>query len=229
MPARAAGAPHAAERERSVLGWTSSKCAASSLQDRPGAGFRRSRAVGGAGACDDRAVVTDWAEGRDGEHPRYTERLFPPWWLWLVAVGFSASLGIAYWYALGRLAGVLVGVTAGGLAVVGLLAASPRVRVDDRVFRAGRARLPLRYVGAVAALDREHSLEARGVGLDPAAHLLLRTLGATRLVLVEVTDERDPHPYWLVSSRRPDELARVLRESARDPGPRRAGSVERLR
>lgn len=157
-----------------------------------------------------------WSEGRDGEQPRYAERLLPPWWLWLVVAGFGASLGVAYGYALGRTAGIVVAAAAIALGCVGLIASAPLVRVDERVFRAGRARLPLHHVGRVAALDPATSREARGVELDPAAHTLLRTLSSDRLVIVEVTDQRDPHPYWLVSSRRPDELARVLRESAGD-------------
>lgn len=163
-------------------------------------------------------MVTQWAEGQDGERPRYTERLLPPWWLWLVAAGFAASLGIAYGYALGTSAGILVATAAAVLVVVGLLAATPVVRVDEQVFRAGRARLPLSFVGTVTALDRESSLAARGIDLNPGAYLLLRTWSAPRLIMVQVSDKRDPHPYWLVSSRRPEELARVLQESAGDPG-----------
>jgi hypothetical protein len=163
-------------------------------------------------------VTQGWVEGRDGERPRYAERLLPPWWLWLVAVGFGASLGTAYGYALGTGAGILVAAAAIVLVTAALLASSPVVRVDEAVFRAGRARLPLRHVGRVAALDRATSQEARGAGLDPAAHTLLRTLSSDRLVIVEVNDERDPHPYWLVSTRHPEELARTLRESTGDPG-----------
>ena len=33
-----------------------------------------------------------------------------------------------------------------------------------------------------------------------------------RAVQVEITDPADPAPYWLISTRHPDELARVLTE-----------------
>lgn len=162
--------------------------------------------------------MTSGTESRDGQDPRYREWLLPPWWLWLVAVAFAASLAVAYGYALGAALGAAVAVAGGAVAVALLLATSPRLRVDELGFRAGRARLPLRYVGRVAALDAETSREARTVELDPSAHTLLRTWSAPRLVIVEVTDERDPHPYWLVSTRRPEALVRELVRSAADAG-----------
>ena len=86
--------------------------------------------------------------------------------------------------------------------------------VDDRVFRAGRARLPLRHVGRIAPLDTEQTRDARGRLADPAAYLCLRSW-TSRTVLVEVEDPDDPHPYWLVSTRRGHDLAPVL-AAARD-------------
>jgi hypothetical protein len=92
------------------------------------------------------------------------------------------------------------------------------VVVDDLVLRAGRARLPLRHVARVATFDAQRTREARGPQADPRAYLCLRGWIRTS-VLVEVDDPDDPHPYWLVSTRRPRDLAPVLaaaRDAARD-------------
>ena len=43
-------------------------------------------------------------------------------------------------------------------------------------------------------------------------------------MLVEVDDDRDPHPYWLISTRDGHALARVL-APARDAAKARAGSA----
>ena len=48
-----------------------------------------------------------------------------------------------------------------------------------------------------------------GPEADARAFLLLRPY-LKRAVRVEITDPADPAPYWLVSSRRPDELAGAL-------------------
>lgn len=159
-------------------------------------------------------------EGVDGTTVAYRERLYAPWYVWVVVVALTASLGIAYGFWLGPPVGVAVLVVAQGAATWWLLATAPLVVVDDLVLRAGRARLPLRYVGRIAPLDEQQSRDARGRLADPAAYLCLRGW-VPRTVLVEVEDERDPHPYWLVSSRDGHALARALapaRDAARAAG-----------
>lgn len=90
---------------------------------------------------------------------------------------------------------------------------SARVEVREGHLRAGRARIPLSYVGAVRTLDVEGMRRQAGVDADARAHLVLRPY-LKRGVRVDLTDPDDPTPYWLVASRRPEELAAAL-ESAR--------------
>jgi hypothetical protein len=47
------------------------------------------------------------------------------------------------------------------------------------------------------------------VEADARAYLLLRPY-LKRAVRIEITDPADPAPYWLLSTRRPDQLAGVL-------------------
>ena len=44
---------------------------------------------------------------------------------------------------------------------------------------------------------------------DARAYLLLRPY-LKRAVKVEITDRADPAPYWLISTRHPEELAQAL-------------------
>lgn len=160
-----------------------------------------------------------WREGRDGTTTVYSERLLPPWWLWFAAGAFAAMVAVAYGYAWGAPAAVLSAlVVAGGLGAL-LVATSSVVAVDDRVVRAGRARLPLRWVGDVEALDRDAAALARTRDFDPAAYTLLRTWASGRAIRMRVTDPDDPHPSWLISTRDPDTLADAIRhQSARFAG-----------
>ena len=153
-------------------------------------------------------------EGVDGTQVAYRERVHAPVWVWLLCLALTASLGVAYGYRLGTPAGVAAFVVSQGLVSWWLLATAPLVVVDDLVFRAGRARLPLRHAGRVAPLDTAQTRDARGRLADPAAYLCLRSW-VSRAVLVEVEDPDDPHPYWLVSTRRGRDLAPLL-AAARD-------------
>ena len=153
-------------------------------------------------------------EGRDGTVVQYRERLYAPWPVWLLSTVMTGSLGIAYGFPLGFAAGAAAFVASQGLVTWWLLSTAPLVVIDDTVFRAGRARLPLRFVGRIAPLDAAQTREARGPVADPAAYLCIRGW-VSRSVLVEVEDPDDPHPYWLVSTRAGHDLARVL-AAARD-------------
>jgi len=153
-------------------------------------------------------------EGVDGTRVVFRERVHAPVWIWLLALMLTASLGVAYGFRLGTASGVVAFLVSQGLVSWWLLATAPLVVVDDRVLRAGRARLPLRFVGRIAPLDTAQTRDARGRLADPAAYLCLRSW-VSRSVLVEVEDPDDPHPYWLVSTRRGRDLAPLL-AAARD-------------
>lgn len=163
------------------------------------------------------APVADLPEGRDGEHPTYRETLSPPWTLWLFGLVMTATLGIAYGYAISTPWGVLTFLVAQAVVSWGLVVTAPRVRVDEAVLRAGRARLPRRYVGRVRVCDADAVRRLQGVDADARAYLCLRSW-VKRAVVVEVDDPEDPHPYWLVSSRHPERLLDALVPAAPGPG-----------
>ena len=142
--------------------------------------------------------------------PAYDERLGVPLRWWALATMFLASVLIAFlvatpaWVALtgtGVLVAALVGV------FVGYGAA--RVRVADGVLTAGRARIPVRHLGHVAALDGVATRLLAGRDADARAYLLIRPY-LRRSVRVEIADPADPTPYWLVATRHPDRLVSTL-------------------
>lgn len=111
-------------------------------------------------------------------------------------------------------AGTIAGVAVGGIAAVLLVTTFIRyggavVRVDANKLTAGRASIERKYLGKVEALSGEAARLAFGRDCDPAAYLVLRSYirGAVR---VEITDPRDPAPYWLIATRNPERLAAAL-------------------
>ena len=148
-------------------------------------------------------------EGIDGKAPVFRERLWPSLGQWVFVLVMTSSLGIAYGRAYGNDLGLMVGITATFLLGIGIVVNTPLIQIDELNFRVGRARLPLQYVGKVQKLDDQQSRRARSTDANSNAHFQLRG-GIKNTVIVEVTDPQDPHPYWQVSTRNPDELISAL-------------------
>lgn len=148
----------------------------------------------------------------------YAERLWPAPWVWVALLALALTAAVALEPAAGAV-GVIVGgvVTVSG--VVALAAWwSPVVRVVEVVrpdgsaepwLQAGTSRIPVRALGAAGArLDAAWRAEL-GPAMDARCHRVVR--GWIRHgVRVEVADERDPVPYWLVSSRTPQRVVDTL-------------------
>jgi hypothetical protein len=151
--------------------------------------------------------------------PPYRERLRVPASWWLLPVAAALSMWLAFQHAYGPVVSVPVAVVVVAGVGGGLLAyGRATVAVEDGAFVAGRARLPLWAVGRVDVLPAVEAQAARGPGADPRAYLLIRGYVGP-MVRVGVDDPADPVPYWLVSTRRPQQLAAAL-EAARDDAKR---------
>ncbi|MFM1966126.1 MAG: hypothetical protein RL134_1851 [Actinomycetota bacterium] len=161
-----------------------------------------------------------WSEGADGERLIYRERLYPPLPVFLLAAGLATIMGVAYGAAYGAAWGWAMGITLGLVGVAALIATSTRVHVDDRVLRAGRARLPLTVIAGATPLDADAMRRNRRHG-DPRDYIVLRAWSARTGVAVDVCDPRDPHPRWIITSRHPQRLAEAIRRSATQPQPNR--------
>ena len=142
------------------------------------------------------------------DHP-YDERLLPPWWMWLLVVGFALSIGAAYGSPFGVRIGFGAGVIAGFAATTAVLVWSARVVVSDGELRAGPAHVPLRFVAATTPLTAADARLLRGRDGDPMAWMLLRGWVPTA-VRVDLDDVDDPTPYWYVSTRHPQRLAQAV-------------------
>jgi hypothetical protein len=140
----------------------------------------------------------------------YDERLRTPLRWWVQGTMVVASLWLASAVAMPAVAALLVGAVA-ALVVSGFLASygAARIQVDGVRLRAGRAQIDAGLLGAATSLDAAATRRRAGVDADARAYLLLRPY-LKRSVHVELQDPDDPTPYWLMSTRRPDELARAI-------------------
>ncbi|ROS72984.1 DUF3093 domain-containing protein [Cellulomonas sp. PhB143] len=129
----------------------------------------------------------------------------------------AAALGLGLFVVLALLPvgqGIAFGaaVVVVAIALVAARVTSPVVEVRSGTLRAGGARIPTAVLGDVVELRGEDLRRAIGTELDARAYLCHRawTHAAVR---VDLRDPQDPTPYWIVSTRRPAELARALRDS----------------
>jgi hypothetical protein len=140
----------------------------------------------------------------------YDERLHVPLRWWVQATMFLASVWLAFVVALPA---VVAWTATGALAVlvVSLFLAygAAKVRIADGVLHAGRAHIPVSMLADPVPLDREQTRLLAGRDANAHAYLLLRPY-LKQSVRVAVTDPTDPAPYWLVCTRRADELAGAL-------------------
>lgn len=141
----------------------------------------------------------------------YRERLWVPWWYWALAVPAvvvtSAQVGFnrpIYWWITAAVLFSAVGVWI----LVNFSKTVLKVEVDasgERWLHAGDAVLPASVVSKSLMVPKSANRAALGRQLDPSAFLVTHSWVKTMALMV-LDDPTDPTPYWMVSSRRPNEL-----------------------
>ncbi len=108
--------------------------------------------------------------------------------------------------------GVVCAAVLYGACALLLVLSSPWIEVTDAALLAGRARLPLPNVGSATGFAGPEATQQRGPKLDARAWLVIRGW-ISSVVKVDVLDETDPTPYWLVSTRHPNDLIAALQKA----------------
>ena len=145
----------------------------------------------------------------------YRELLRTPWWWYPVAVGVACLLAAEFHISGLRLTdwipfGTLIPLS---VVLVWMLGRSP-VEISGGELRVRGAHLPLQYVSGAVALDPLTLRRVVGREGDPAAFISVRPwIGPG--VQVWIDDADDPTPYWVLSTRHPDRVVRVVRAAAR--------------
>ncbi|MEJ1230020.1 MAG: DUF3093 domain-containing protein [Galbitalea sp.] len=141
----------------------------------------------------------------------YHERLLPgPWIFIITALVIPASLLV--FLPINQTLGAVCAAVLYAACVVLLVVGSPRIEVTDAALIAGRASLPVANVGAAEGFTGTEATQERGPRLDARAWLVIRGW-ISPVVKIELNDESDPTPYWLISTRHPAELVAALKQA----------------
>jgi hypothetical protein len=142
----------------------------------------------------------------------FREVIRPPLWLMAFIYFLALSLGIAIWAAMTTMIAAVVMALLTAATFLIYFTSSLVIEIDDLELRVGKAHIDKKFCGEVTVLTPAQMSLQRTREADPAAFLAIRFWTAHG-VKIEITDDRDQTPYWLVTSKRGDALAQSLRKS----------------
>lgn len=140
---------------------------------------------------------------------RFREVIAPPIWLLAFIYFLFSSISISLWAAIGNTPALWCQIILTCVLIYIAVRSRMVIEIDENEVRINTAHIERKYLGEVKVLDIQEMRYARGRDADPSAFLAIR-FWSPRGVLVRVKDSRDATPYWLISSKRGDELAKAI-------------------
>ena len=141
--------------------------------------------------------------------PKFKEVIRPPLWLIAFLYFMLFSLVLAIWAALGNNAAINAFAISIVLGAVAIYLGTSTIIVDEGELRIKRAHIPITFLGESEIIGKKDFSFARTRGADPAAYFAT-TFWISQGIRVTVIDERDPTPYWLISTKRAKELKAAI-------------------
>ena len=87
------------------------------------------------------------------------------------------------------------------------LFAAPTLKLTNESLSIGKVQIPTKYIKNVTAIEKSAQQSEKGPKLHPAAYIRFQ-VGVKGLLKIELNDPQDPTPYWLISSRNPELVAK---------------------
>jgi hypothetical protein len=139
----------------------------------------------------------------------FKEVLRPPIWVLAFIYFLLLSLVIAIWAAFGSLLTIYTFI----IATVALIYIAFKMRsiisITTEELRVNNAHIDVKYLGKATVLDAAAMRLLRTRDANPAAYLAIKFWTPTG-IKIELKDPRDPTPYWLITSKRGEEIAALL-------------------
>lgn len=140
----------------------------------------------------------------------YRERIWPTP-TWFIAALLLIPAVILALAPINLTLGIVLSIVVYGLAVLLFVVKSPIIRVTETDLYADRGRIERKFLGEAFAIEKDDLFAQMHYKLDARAWLCVRGW-VPGLVRIPLNDPNDPTPYWLVSSRHPEQLAAALNE-----------------
>ena len=139
----------------------------------------------------------------------FKEVLRPPIWVLVFIYFLLLSLVIAIWAAFDNNVALVAFITATIAIIYIAIAMRSTITLDGEELRIDRAHIDIKYLGSATVLDSPAMRLLRTRDADPAAYLAIK-FWMPKGIKITVVDPRDPTPYWLITSKRGEELAALL-------------------
>jgi hypothetical protein len=141
---------------------------------------------------------------------KFREVVRPPLWLMAFIYFLALSLVVAIWAAMTTTVAAITFITLTIATIVIYFRSALRIEVDENELKVGKAHISLKHLGAVQVLTDKQMLAKRTRDADPAAYLAIR-FWTPRGIVIDIADTRDTTPYWLVTSKKGEKLARAIK------------------
>ena len=139
----------------------------------------------------------------------FREVLRPPIWVLAFIYFLLLSIVLSVWAAFDTRA-TLIALAISTLALIWIaIAMKSEITFDGNTLRIDQANIEKRYLGRVTVLDRSAMRLLRTRDADPAAYLAIK-FWEPRGLRIDLNDSRDATPYWLITSKRGEEIAALL-------------------
>jgi hypothetical protein len=140
----------------------------------------------------------------------FREVLRPPLWVLAFIYFLFISVVISVWAALDNRA-TLVTLFISTIALIWIsIAMTSEITFDGNLLKIDKANIEIKYLGKVTVLDKTAMRLLRTRDADPAAYLAIK-FWEPKGLRIDLNDPRDKTPYWLITSKRGEEIAALLK------------------
>ena len=151
------------------------------------------------------------SEPEKPESPLYKERVLPNFGTFAAIFALLPSIAI-----ISEPFDIRIGLALGVVAVIAiwtlLILRAPIIALSQLELKVGRVAILRNLIGEVEVISKEGIFLERGPKLDPGAYKVFQ--GSVKTAIkISITDPEDQTPYWLISTRKPDKLAELLKKT----------------